>query len=93
MTVDESLSEAVIRYVGLDASPVPGRHPERIPSLPLRAEVTAIVADLDAVRPNRSAESLFDWADREVENLLADRSPLTADAREALVSLLSFTWR
>ncbi|QIG39219.1 hypothetical protein G5T42_06740 [Microbacterium sp. 4R-513] len=93
MTSDAVLSDAVFRYVGLDVSPLPGRHPERIQSSEERAEVEGIIARLDAVEPDETADDLFDWAEREVDRLLATGPDLNAQAREALVSLLSFTWR
>ncbi|MEZ3162023.1 hypothetical protein AB1K54_16020 [Microbacterium sp. BWT-B31] len=92
MTLDVPLSAAIVDYVGLDVGAIPGNHPDRIASDELRARVGAIMAGLDAIRPDQTAGDLFDWARREVDGLSA-ASELSQEAREALVSLLSFTWR
>ena len=92
MTEDETLSASIVRYVGLGESSIPGHHPERIASESELARVEQVIAELDRSRPDASATDLFRWARHEVDGLSAAPS-LFPDAREALVSLLSFTWR
>ena len=91
--MNSELSNAVVKFVGVDRSPVPGRHPDRVEPEGLREVVEHIVARLDAIRPDETASDLFGWAEREVDAVLEDFPPIDPDAREALVSLLSFTWR
>ncbi|GAA1923504.1 hypothetical protein GCM10009775_14840 [Microbacterium aoyamense] len=92
MTLDDTLSEAIVRYVGQDESSIPGRHPDRVASESTRAHVEQVIAELDAIRPDDSAVDLFGWARREVD-ALPSAPRLSDSARSALVSLLSFTWR
>ena len=93
MSVDLPFNEAVVQFVSMDVDALPGRHPERVQSDALRERVEHVIAELDAIRPDESSENLFDWAEREVDRLALAHPELSLEAREALISLLSFTWR
>lgn len=90
--IDDVLSSAVVRYVGVDMdAAVPGRHPDRIADGAIRARVVAIVAEADAAEPG--VGDLFAWAES-VRNAIALNHPeLSPDALVALRALISYEWR
>ena len=87
------LSAGVIAYTGFGTDAIPGHHPERIADPAVRAQVVAIMQEVNAIRPGDDARDLFAWGERQ-RTIVGERHPeLSERALDAVRALLTFEWR
>lgn len=88
-----SLDDAVVAYIWNPGSSIPGKHPQAVADLEVRAEVESIIAELDAVRPDAEAVDLVPWAEKKARQIAVAHPDLGDVGIRALRDLLGWTWR
>ncbi|MDT0116204.1 hypothetical protein Q9R20_04290 [Microbacterium sp. PRF11] len=88
-----SLDDALVAYIWKPGSSIPGKHPGAIADSAARGEVEAVIAELDAIRPDADAADLMPWADRKAREIAATHPDIGDAGTRALRDLLSWTWR
>lgn len=92
--VDDSLSSAVVTFVGYDGDgAVPGRYPSRIGDPDLRQGVLEILTEIDHDADLRAAGNLSAWGNALVARVSERHPELSGEALAALTALLTFEWR